>query len=98
MAVDAGRCAMRSQQRKLGLGMVEAGQLFPRLGGVAGFAPGGGSVASYLEHALAELTFVDIFVTTVTTQVFPVINNVGLGLELVRFLVAIAARYGDVPA
>ena len=98
MAVDAGRSPVRPQQRKLGLGMIEVCQLFPRLGGVACLAAEGGSIGCWLEHGLAELTLVDIFVTTGTSQVFPVINNVGLGLEVGRFLVAIGASYGDMPA
>ena len=98
VAVDACSCTVRPEQGKLGLGMVETGELLPRLGGMAGLATRWGAVGADLLHTLVELTLVDILVATGAVQRFPVINDVGLGLELGGFLVAIGAGYGDVAA
>ena len=40
VAIDAGSRAMRPEQREFRLGVVKAREFFPRLGGVAGLAPG----------------------------------------------------------
>ena len=51
-----------------------------------------------LLHALFELSFVRIGVATRAIQILPVVNHGRLGLELRRFLVAIGAGHGNVPA
>ena len=62
VAIDAGHGAMRSQQWELGGRMIKAGQLVPGLHGVAGFATRRLALRGQLEHAVAELAFVRIFV------------------------------------
>ena len=82
MTADTCRGAVRSQQRKTCLGMVETGQFFPRFRGVTGFATGGGSIRSRLLHAFFELSFVRVIVATGAGQILPVIEHCGLGLKL----------------
>ena len=48
-----------------------------------------------LAHAIFELTFVRILVTTRAIQILPVINDRWLGLKSRRFLVALRAGHGD---
>lgn len=98
VAVDAGRGPMCSEQGKLGLGMIESGELLPRLGVVASLAPGGSLICAELRHALVELAFMRIVVTTGAVEAFPVIDNRWFGLELGGFLMAFGAGYGDVAA
>lgn len=73
MTADTWRSAVRSQQRKACLGVVETGQFFPRFRGVAGFAPCSGSIRSRLLHAFLELSFMRVIVATGTGQILPVI-------------------------
>lgn len=47
-------------------------------------------------HTLLELILVRILVATGAFQILPVIDHGGLGLELSRFFVAVAARYCNV--
>ena len=98
VAVDARRRPMRSEQRELGLGMIESGEFLPRLGAMAGLATDGSFVGAELLHALLELAFMRIVVTTGTVQVLPAIDGGWFWLELGRFLVALGAGYGDVAA
>ena len=46
VAIDAGRRAMRSEQRELRLRMIEARKFLPRLGRVTGLASGGRTVGA----------------------------------------------------
>lgn len=98
VAVNAGRGPVSSQQRKLGLGVVKARQFLPGLGGVAGLATGRSAIGPNHLHALFELTLVGIVVATGAVKVFPMVDDGWFGLELRRFLVAVRARYSDVPA
>jgi len=55
-----------------------------------------GSVGPELHHTVFELALVDVFVTAGAVQLLPVINEI-LRLKLGRLLVAIGARYCDMP-
>ena len=98
VAVDARRRPVRSEQRELGLGMIESGEFLPGLGAMAGLATGGSFVGAELLHALLKLAFMRIAVATGTVQVLPAIDSGWFGLELGGFLVALGACYGDVAA
>ena len=98
VAIDTRGGAMRAQQRKRRLGVIESRELLPRLGRVAGFAARWCSAGSHLQHALVELAFVRIGMAAGATQIFPVIDSAGLRLELSRHLVAIATRNRNVTA
>lgn len=95
VAVDARGRPMRPHQGEVGFGMIEGGEFLPRLGGVASLAPSRRSIGAHLLHAIFELTFVRILVTTRAIQILPVINDRGLGLKSRRFLVALRAGHGD---
>jgi len=82
VAVDARGCPMCSEQRELGFGMIERGKLLPRLGAMAGLATGGSFIGAELLHALLELAFMRIVVTTGAVQVLPAIDGGWFGLEL----------------
>ena len=82
VAVDARGCPMCSEQRELGLGMIEGGELLPRLGAMAGLATSGSFVGAELLHALLELAFMRIVVTSGAVEAFPSIDNRRFGLEL----------------
>src|ERR1700676_164633 len=64
MAVRAGYAAVRAQQSKRSLRMVEAVHLFPHGRGVAGFAARNCAVRTLGLHALAELPLVRVQVTS----------------------------------
>ena len=98
VAVDARRRAMCAEQWELGLGMIESGEFPPRLGAMASLATGGSFVGAELRHALVELAFVRIVVTTGAVEALPVIDDRWFRLELGGFLVALGARYCDVAA
>jgi len=98
VAVDARCRPMCSEQGKLGLGMIEGGEFLPRLAAMAGLATGWSFVGAEVLHALLELAFMRIVVTTGAVEALPVIENRGFGLELGGFLVAFGARHRDVAA
>lgn len=83
VAVDARGCPMRSEQRELGLGMIESGELLPRLGAMTGLTTGGSFIGAELLHALLELAFMRIVVTSGAVEALPVIDNRRFRLELV---------------
>ena len=80
--------------------MVEKGQFPPRLGRVATFAAGDGSVGAGLLHAFVKLSLVRILVAGRASEIFPVIedNRFGRSLRVLLLLVAIATGDGNVPA
>ena len=96
VAIDAGRRAVRPEQRELRLRMIEAREFLPRLGRVTGLASRGRAVGARQLHALFELALVRIRVATGAIQIFPVINDEWLRLKFGRFFVAIGARHSDV--
>ena len=65
---------------------------------MAGFAAYDRAVGPRLLHALLELPFVGIIVATGATQIFPVINDCRLGVELRRFLVTFGTCDRNMPA
>lgn len=75
VAVDAGHGAMRTHERELGLGMIEAGEVFPVFSGVACFTPGSSAVGAEGFHAFGELVAVRILVTGRTGNVLEMINR-----------------------
>ena len=81
MTVDAGSCAVRSQQRELRLGVVEARKFLPRLSGVTGFASRHGTIGTRLQHAFFELTFMRIGMATGAIEGTPAVHRC-LRLEL----------------
>lgn len=98
VAVDACRRPVCSEQGELGLGMIESGEFLPRLGAMADLATGLSFISAELLHALLELAFMGIVVTTGAVEALPAIDDGWFGLELGRFFVALGARYGDVAA
>src|SRR5258706_2904775 len=100
MTINASRGPVRAHQRIGGFGMVEAREVLPVLGGVASFAANGRSVGGRLLHALGKLAFVRILVTALAVQDFPVIHHhrLGLGVGVLRLLVAVGAGDGNVAA
>lgn len=64
---------------------------------MAGLAPGGGSVAPRLLHALFEFPMMRISMTTGACQVLPVIHS-GCRLQFLRFLVALCTRHRSMSA
>ena len=93
---NAGDCSVRPRKRECRLRVIEAGQFFPRLGGVASFAPGNTPIGPHLLHAVFELSLVRIRMTTRTIQVRPVVDNRLLLLGLCRLLVAVNAGHREV--
>jgi len=65
---------------------------------MAGLASRDRTIRPRLLHALFELTFMRISMTASATQIFPVINNRGLRLELRPLFVAFGARSCNVPS
>ena len=72
--------------------MIEAGQLFPRFCGMAGFATRGRSIRSHLLHAFFELSLMGIIVATDASQILPVVDHRRFGQKFRRFLVALGTR------
>ena len=97
VAIDAGGSAVRSQQGKLGFGMVEAREFLPGFGRMAGLATQRTAVGPDLLHTLVELAVVDIFMATGAAKALPVVNDVRLRLKIGRLLMAVGAWHGDVP-
>jgi len=97
MAIDASRCAVCPEQRKIRLRVVEAGKLFPRLRRMARLAPCQGTVSPRLLHALLELSFMRIVVATRAIQSLPVINSRRLRLELGGLLMTFGAWNRHMP-
>lgn len=64
VAIDTGCCAVRSQQRKLCLGVVETGNFLPRFRCMASLASRGSLVGARLQHALFELSMMRVGVAT----------------------------------
>lgn len=89
MAIDAGCHSMRTQQGKPRFRVVESSNFFPRFGCVAGLASRRRTVGSHLLHAFPELPLMRVVVATSACQVFPVIHDGWLRLEIRRFLVAV---------
>jgi len=75
VTIDAGGRTMSPEQRELCFRMVESGQFFPRFGRMACFAAKWLSVGADLLHAVLELTFVNVFMTTGAVEIVPVINH-----------------------
>ena len=98
VAVDARGSAVRPQEREFRLRVIESREFLPSPGGVAGFAPSLRTVSPDLLHAFFELPLMGIAMTTSTVQIAPMVDNSGLGVELRRFLVAVATGNGDVPS
>ena len=61
VALSAGNRAVRAEERELGLGVIEAVDIGPRLHGVARFAAERRSIRPLLCHAIVEFTFMRIF-------------------------------------
>ena len=98
VTIDACRSLVGANQGKVRFRVIEAGQLFPGLGRVAGFAPGRGSIGAQWLHALRKLPFVRILMAGYARQVLPVIEDDWLRTAFCvgLLLVAIAARDGYV--
>src|SRR5579864_3566344 len=64
---------------------------------MARFASSDSSIFSSQLHAFLKLAFVRIRVATGAAQILPVVDDGRLRLKLRRFLMTIAAWYGDVP-
>lgn len=69
VTVDAGRGAVRSEQREGSLRVVEPRQFLPGLGGMAGLASGRLAIGTKLLHAVLELPFVWIGVAAGAIEV-----------------------------
>jgi len=98
VAIRAGGGAMRSNERKICLGMIESRQLVPRLGRVAGFAARRLTVRSRAAHPLLELSFVRIGVAGRAIKILPMVNRGHFVADLNRFFVTLTAGYSDVTA
>lgn len=92
MAIDALRSRVSAAQGKGRLGMVEVGEIFPRLGRVTKLASQWFSIRSRLPHEPGESPAVRVGVATGTSQVRPVIDRGRLRFEIREHLMAIAAR------
>ncbi len=79
VAVFAGCGSMRAEQSKWGLRVIEARELLPRLGAVTRFASGHRAIRTHLQHALLELAFMRICMTTSAVQILPMVDH---GLRL----------------
>lgn len=62
VAIRARYCSMATEQRKLGLRMIEAAEFFPLERRVAGFASRSPGIPAFSSHLLTELTGVRIVV------------------------------------
>ena len=98
MAIDAGGGTVGSQQHKTRLRVVETRKLFPRFRGMAGLASRGGSIGTHLLHALFELAFMGIGMTTGAIEIAPVIHGGRFRLKLRRLFMAFGAGHGNVSA
>ena len=78
VAVDATHGAMGDEESELRLGVIEAREVVPVLGGMAGFAACRSAVATQLFHALGELATVRVLVTGGAGKFLEVINRGGL--------------------
>jgi hypothetical protein len=79
VAVDASDSTMRSDQREIRLGVVEARQVHPGFVSVASFASHGLAVHHAL-HTLPKLPAMRIFVTSRAGPVLEVVQNCRLDL------------------
>ena len=77
VAIDAGDRAVRTNQGKLRFAVIEAGEVFPVLGGVAGFATETGSVGPQRFHAVGKLVAVRILVAGDAGNILEMINRRG---------------------
>lgn len=75
VAVDAGHGAMRSQQREIGFGVVETGEILPFSCGMAVFAVDSRAIRSQRFHALRKLVVVRIAVTGGTGNILEVVDR-----------------------
>jgi len=98
VAVDAGGRPVCPQQGELGLGVVESREFLPGLRRMTRFATRRISVGPDLLHALVKLSLVHIVMAAGAGETLPVVDNVRLRLKVGGLLMAIGARYGDVPA
>jgi len=97
VAIDAGGRPVRSEQRKLRLGMVESRDFLPGFGRMARFATQRTSVSPDLLHPLAELAVMHIVMAAGAGQTLPAVDNVRFRLKIGRLLVAVGAGHGDMP-
>lgn len=95
VAIHAGCGPVRSHQREGSLRMIEARQLFPGLGGMAGLAAGRHAIGPGLQHTILELPLMRIGVATGAGEFAPVIFR-SFGLKSIARLVAISARHRQV--
>jgi len=77
VAVDASHGPMGAEQRELGPVVIEACEVFPALGGMAGLAAGRSVVAAERFHAPGELAAVRILVASGAGQILEVIDRGG---------------------
>jgi len=78
VAIDTRDRTMRTEQSELGAVVIEAREVFPILGGVAGFATDGRTVSAESLHALGELPVVRIFVAGRAGKLLEMINSGGV--------------------
>jgi hypothetical protein len=69
---------MRAEQSELGAVMIEARQVLPILGSVAGLAADGCTVSAESFHALGELPVVRIFVASSARNILKMIDSGGV--------------------
>lgn len=81
VTVPAGGATVRANQRERSRGMVEAGQISPRLSGMACLTTHNCLICSNLQHTRTKLPVVRIGMATRAAQVLPVIYHSGFWLE-----------------
>jgi len=77
VAVNASHGTMGAEESELGPVVIEAREVGPALGGMAGFAAGRSAVAAERFHTLGELALVRVLVTGGAREVLEVINRSG---------------------
>ena len=95
VAVGTSRGSMRAFERELRPSVVELRQILPFLGRVAGFAAQWLALGIQPRHALGELPFVNILVTTGAAEPLEVITR---HLRVNQRLVAVVAGDGGMPS
>ena len=93
MAINAGHGTVGANERKVGMRVVEPGQVLPGFRGMAGYAAKGLSIATGDSHAANKLPLMNVFVAACATELIEVIER-HTGSR--QWLVALVTGHGSV--
>lgn len=98
MALPASDRAVGAHKGKLGLGMIEAVDVYPGLNVMAGFTTERSPIGTLARHAVVEFTFVRILVASSAITIFEVIRNDLVGAPGGAEFVTVGTGNGSVSA